>query len=161
MGGSWIRKSPSLLSYQNPASTVCQSMMEEMLHHFQRLTLETSHSQFKFVWRDSDQNGFVRVTEILHHLSTCHSTVFEETVIKIDFASDGNLAPHVNMSFNIVWRHGDQNGYLRVTEILHQLSTCHSTLSLGVRGCKLCIGKCKLIEVLQDFFHPPSHRMSL
>ena len=42
-----------------------------------------------------------------------------------------------------------------MTEILHHLSTCHSTLSLGVRGCKLCISKSKVIEVVQDFFHPP------
>ena len=42
-----------------------------------------------------------------------------------------------------------------MTEILHHLSTCHSTLSLGVRGCKLCISKSKAFEVVQDFFHPP------
>ena len=42
-----------------------------------------------------------------------------------------------------------------MTEILHHLSTCHSTLSLGVRGCKLCISKSKVLEVAQDFFHPP------
>ena len=42
-----------------------------------------------------------------------------------------------------------------MTEILHHLSTCHSTLSLGVRGYKLCISKPKFIEVVQDFFHPP------
>ena len=77
-------------------------LMEEILHHFQRPTVETSRSQFNIVWRHSDQNGFVRVTEILHHLSACHST-----------------------------------------------------LSLGVRGCKLCIGKCMVVEVVQDFFHPP------
>ena len=77
-------------------------LMEEILHHFQRPTVETSRSQFNIVWRHSDQNGFVRVTEILHHLSACHST-----------------------------------------------------LSLGVRGCKLCIGKCMVVEVVQDFLHPP------
>ena len=44
---------------------------------------------------------------------------------------------------------------MRLTEILHHLSTCHSTLSLGVRGYKLCISKSKVIEVVQDFFHPP------
>ena len=42
-----------------------------------------------------------------------------------------------------------------MTEILHHLSTCHSTLSLGVRGYKLCISKSKVLEVVQDFFHPP------
>ena len=42
-----------------------------------------------------------------------------------------------------------------MTEILHHLSTCHSTLSLGVRGYKLCISKSKVIEAVQDFFHPP------
>ena len=42
-----------------------------------------------------------------------------------------------------------------MTEILHHLSTCHSTLSLGVRGYNLCISKSKVIEVVQDFFHPP------
>ena len=42
-----------------------------------------------------------------------------------------------------------------MTEILHHLSTCHSTLSLGVRGYKLCISKSTVIEVVQDFFHPP------
>ena len=47
---------------------------------------------------------------------------------------------------------------MRVTEILHHLLTCLSTLSLGVRGYKLCIGKCKLIEVVQDFFHPPKKK---
>ena len=38
---------------------------------------------------------------------------------------------------------------MRVTEILHHLSTCHSTLRLGVRGYKLCISKSKVIEVVQ------------
>ena len=52
-------------------------------------------------------------------------------------------------------RHSDQNEFARVTEILHHLSSCHSTLSLGVRGYKLCISKSKVIEVVQDFFHPP------
>ena len=77
-------------------------LMEEILHHFQRPTVETSRSQVNIVLRHSDQNGFVRVTEILHHLSACHST-----------------------------------------------------LSLGVRGCKLCSCKCMVTEVVQDFFHPP------
>ena len=45
-----------------------------------------------------------------------------------------------------------------MTEILHHLLTCLSTLSLGVRGYKLCISKCKLIEVVQDFFHPPKKK---
>ena len=45
-----------------------------------------------------------------------------------------------------------------MTEILHHLLTCLSTLSLGVRGYKLCISKCKLIEVVQDFFHPPKRK---
>jgi hypothetical protein len=31
-------------------------------------------------------------------------------------------------------------------------------LSLGVRGYKLCISKSKVIEVVQDFFHPPYHK---
>ena len=52
-------------------------------------------------------------------------------------------------------RHIGQNGFVRVTEILHHLLTCHSTLSLGVRGYKLCNSKSKVIEVVQDFFHPP------
>ena len=47
---------------------------------------------------------------------------------------------------------------LCVTEILQHLLTCLSTLSLGVRGYKLCISKCKLIEVVQDFFHPPKEK---
>ena len=46
---------------------------------------------------------------------------------------------------------------MRVTEILHHLLTCHSTLSLGVRRYKLCISKCKVIEVVHDFFHPPKN----
>ena len=45
-----------------------------------------------------------------------------------------------------------------MTEILHHLLTCLSTLSLRVRGYKLCISKCKLIEVAQDFFHPPNKK---
>ena len=44
---------------------------------------------------------------------------------------------------------------MRLTEILHHLSTCYSILNLGLRGCKLCISKCDVIEVVQDFFHPP------
>ena len=47
---------------------------------------------------------------------------------------------------------------MRETEILHHLLTCLSTLSLAVRGYKLCISKCKLIEVVQDFFHPPKKK---
>ena len=50
---------------------------------------------------------------------------------------------------------------MRLTEILHHLSTCHSTLSLGVRGYKLCISKSKVIEVVQDFFHPPKKEKDL
>ena len=45
-----------------------------------------------------------------------------------------------------------------MTEILHHLLTCLSTLSLRVRGYKLCISKCKLIEVAQDFFHLPNKK---
>ena len=58
-------------------------------------------------------------------------------------------------NFYIACKHNDENGFVRLTEIPHHLSKCHPTLSLGVRGCKLCIGKCKIIEVVQDFFHPP------
>ena len=53
---------------------------------------------------------------------------------------------------------GDQHcgsSDLKVGQLARNLSTCHSTLRLVVRGYKLCISKSKVIEVVQDFFHPP------
>ena len=64
--------------FNSPVSTstnIILLLKEEILHHFQRPTVETSRSQFNIVWWHNDQNGFVRVTEMMDHLSACHSTL--------------------------------------------------------------------------------------